>query len=299
MTTTAFNILNNEKDPEFQVWLHILKHAPTKAWEQPVLTFIESVKEKLPNGKTGLSVQNIERCNYFMYNIARYVYGKKFGDDLLDGKPIKNEMLNATALAKQGKMYEPKFKVIKNFELPKQFAHKLNCGIPKQFQWGFCAIVEFSRDFNKFIERTTNLKPRKTISKILETTAVEQIFPNNWEPDTSDPWHEVVYNNEPDGWNNIKIRKSLNTIGNLVLLEQSIHKYTNKIHKGNFLAKRKNLKTRKDYKDSVFNELMLLCTDMPIAHEVPWSYTFYKYRQKYSIERLTDFFTGFSKCISL
>jgi hypothetical protein len=92
--TTAINILNNEKDPEFRTWFYILEHSSTKAWEQPVLTFIDRLKEKSPNGKIKLSDKKIKYCNYFMRGLARYIYAKKLDDEPKDGLTIKQEMLN-------------------------------------------------------------------------------------------------------------------------------------------------------------------------------------------------------------
>jgi hypothetical protein len=292
--TTALNILHNEKDTIFRIWLYILKNSPTKTWEQPILAFIDSIKEKLPNEKVGLSSENIEQCNNSMRNLARYIYAKSLANEPKDGQTIKQEMLNATALAKQGKIYEPKIKITKNFRLSKQFEQKLNGNIPKQLQWGLCAVVEFSRNFGEFVERESKLKLKNSI---LETSVVEQIFPDNWEPDTSDPWHEVVHNNEQDGWDNRKIRKSLKTIGNLVLIEQNIHTNTNKIYKGNFFAKRKTPEIGRNYKNSIFSEILLFCNSFDISHEIPWSYSQYAYRQKYSVERLIDFFSGLNECV--
>lgn len=282
MKTTAFNILHNEKDPVFCTWFHILKHAPTKTWEQPVLTFIDNVKEKLPNNKIGLSNENIERCNNFMRNIARYIYAKSLADEPKDKSSIKQEMLQATTIAKEGKMYTPNIKITKHFRLSKQFEQKLNGDIPKQLRWGLCAIVEFSRNFNKFVERETKLKLKKSI---LENTVVGQCFPNIWSPD---------FPNNINKWTTKKIKKSLQTIGNLMLIEQDIYKNTHKIWKGNFFAKCKNIEIGKNYKNSIFSELALFCV---LHDDMEWVYELWKHRQKYSVERLTEFFSGLSECI--
>ncbi|MDR1383434.1 MAG: DUF1524 domain-containing protein [Planctomycetaceae bacterium] len=279
------NIRFSIENPVFQAWFCILDKSPTKAWEQPVLTFIDSF------GKAKLSDEDIDQCNFFMCNLARYIYAKHPADEPDDGLTIKQEMLRATEIAKQGKIYKPKIKVTKQFE------QRLSSGIPKKLQWGFCAVVEFSRNFDKFIERTINLKPETTILQILETTTVEQIFPDNWEPDPSDPWHEVVHNNEPDGWNDRKIRKTLKTIGNLILIEQDIHQNTTKICKGNFFGERKNPEIHNNYRDSIFGEVLFISLECHAHYDISWSYSFYMYRQRYSIKRLIDFFSGINKYI--
>jgi hypothetical protein len=272
--TTALNLLHNEKDPEFQAWLHVLKQSPTKAWEQPILAFIDSIKEKLPNGKIGLSGNNTKRRNCFTYNIVRSIYAKSLANEPKDGQTIKQEMLNATALAKQGKIYEPKIKITKNFRLSKQFEQKLNGNIPKQLQWGLCAVVEFTHNLDDFIERT------KRKQHILETATVEQILPNKWDTD---------FPNKLNKWTTERIEKSLQTIGNLILIEQDIHKTTNKIYKNNFFATRKKQNNGKSYRDSVFNELVMLCK---VDEDIEWFYGLWKSRQKYCVERLIEFFSG-------
>jgi hypothetical protein len=300
MTSTAQNILYSEKDPEFQIWLQILKHSPTDLWEQPILTFIDSVKEKLPDDKIGLSNENVEQCNNFMRNIARYIYAKSLANEPNDDLTIKQEMLKATELAKEGNIYEPNYKVTKNFNLSKQFKQKLNGNIPQKLRWGLCAIVEFTNSHDIYMQRDhqkilqSKLKEK---TSVLETAVVEQIFPDNWEPDLSDPWHEVVYNNEIDCWNDRKIRKALKTIGNLVLIEQDIYENTKKLCKGNFFGERKNPNIHKNYRDSIFGEVLFISIDRHANYEVPWSYSFYMHRQQYCIKRLTIFFSGSGECI--
>ncbi|MDR2116052.1 MAG: hypothetical protein LBP87_06700 [Planctomycetaceae bacterium] len=270
--TNDVHITDKEKNTEFQIWLHILKHAPVDSWKVPVATFINNTKEELPNDKIKLSNENIKRCNYFMRNIARYIYAKSLADEPKDGLSIKQEMLRATKIAGQGKIYEPNINITKNFRLSKQFEQKLNGNIPKQLQWGLCAVVEFSHNLNDFI--------KKSKKHVLETAVVEQLFPNKWSPDFPD---------DVNKWNDKRIKKSLQTIGNLVLIEQEIHRNTNKIYTNNFFAKRKNPNTGKGYKDSVFNELIMMCQ---ISDNVEWFYGLWKTRQKYSVERLVEFFSA-------
>jgi hypothetical protein len=279
------SIIVNTKSAVLQAWYYILDRSPTDTWQQPALTFITNVLSK----STGtLSEDELDQCALFLCNLARAIYGKGLDDDLLKGRTIEQEMEYAQTLAKQNKKYQPPIKVTKQFE------QRLNSTIPKQLQWGLCAVVEFSRNFDEFIERETKLKLKKSI---LETAVVEQIFPDNWEPDPSDTWHEVVHNNELDGWNNRKIRKALKTIGNLILIEQDIHKNTSKICKGNFFGERKNPKMYKNYRDSIFGEALFISLDCRTYYDTPWSYSFYMYRQQYSIKRLIDFFSGINECI--
>jgi hypothetical protein len=288
MTINAKNILYNEKDPVFRAWFHILKHAPTPTWEQPILMFIDSTKEKLSNDKIEFSTEGIDQCNNFMRNIARYIYAKSLANEPNDELSIKQEMLKATELAKEKKLYDPDIKITNQFE------QKLNGNIPQKLRWGLCAIVEFSRNFDEFIERESKLK-----KSVLESTVVEQIFPDNWEPAPLDPWHEFIYGNKPDLWNSRKINKALKTIGNLILVEQDIYKNTKNLYTGNFLAKRRKPKIGKGYSDSIFNEVALICQTRwnPALWDIPFSYNIYIYRQKYSVERLTDFFSDSSECI--
>jgi hypothetical protein len=292
MNTNALTILQNEKNPIFQAWCHILKHSPTKAWQHPVLTFIDIVGKPTLNGKKAkLTDDNIEQCNDFMRNIARYIYAKSFADEPADGLPLQQEMKYATTLAEQGKMYEPKIKVTKQFKLSKKFEQKLNDDIPKQLQWGFCAIVEFSREFDKFIERTTNLKPKQTISQILETSVVGQILPNKWDSN---------FPNNINKWNTKRIKKSLQTIGNLVLIEQEIHKNTDKIYIGNFFIQKRHPQTGKGYKDSIFNDVSFYDKNhIDDQLQIEWFYDLYQERQKQCVNRLIEFFSGLSCCILL
>jgi hypothetical protein len=272
MTATALNILHNEKDAEFRTCFYILKHSPTSLWEQPILTFIDNVKEKLPNGELGLSDKKIRYCNYFMRGLARYIYAKKLGENTLKENPIENEMQNATALAKQSKMYKVRIEVTPPFE------QKLNGDIPKELQWGLCAVVEFARtDYNEFTKRETKLKSDKPV---LETAVVEQFLSDQWKAD---------FPNETNEWTTERIQKSLQTIGNLVLVEQGIHKNTSKICDDNFFAKRKNPDTGKGYNDSIFGEMIMLC-DTPDIME--WTYLLYRVRQDYCKQRLIEFFTA-------
>jgi hypothetical protein len=279
MTATALNILQNEQNPVFQAWVQILKHSPTQTWQQPILTFIDSFK------KIKLSKENIDQCNFFMCNLARYIYAKQLADEPNVGLTIKQEMLRVVEIAKQGKIYEPKLKINRHFNLPRHFKQKLNEDIPKNIQWGLCAIVEMSRNFDKLIERITNLKPKKTISQILETSTIEQIFPNKWDSN---------FSNRINKWNDEKIKRSLQKIGNFALIEQEIHKTTSKIWKGNFFEKKRIPDQGKGYDDSVFNELSMYNQILDGLNGIDWIYGFYQDRQKQCLYRLTDFFSGLS-----
>jgi hypothetical protein len=263
--TTITNILQNEKNLEFQIWYHILKHAPTKTWEQPLLTFLDSIKE-VPSNK--ISNKNIKRYIRFIHNLTRGVYAKSFANESLNGLSLKEEMLLANLLAKQDKIYEP------NFKLSKQFKQKLNEDIPKQFQWGFCAIVEFIYETEEFTKRFTKQKAK---NHILETTVVGQIFPNKWNPH---------FPNKINKWNNERIKKSLQSIGNLILIEQEIHQNINHIYQDDFFQKQQNPDTGKGYKDSIFNEVQQLHK----TYRFDWYYDLWKIRQQRCVKKLIDFF---------
>jgi hypothetical protein len=273
------NIIVNTKSAVLQTWYYILDRSPTDTWQQPALTFITNVFSK-PTGT--LSDDELDQCALFLCNLARAIYGKGLDDDLLKGRTIEQEMEYAQNLAEQNKIYQPPIKVTKHFKLSKQFEQKLNGNIPKELQWGLCAVVTFAQGrYNTFAKKETELKLKKPI---LETTVVEQIFPNKWEPN---------FPNKLNGWNNKRIHKSLQTIGNLMLVEQDIHKNTNKIYKGNFFEKRKNPDTGKGYKDSIFEEIQNYCGE---PNGMEWIYELYKLRQEWNVKFLRDFFSGLDTC---
>jgi hypothetical protein len=269
------NIISNTKSAVLQAWYYILDKSPTDTWQQPALTFITNVLNK----STGtLSDDELDQCALFLCNLARAIYGKGLDNDLLRGRTIEQEMEYAQTVALQNKIYKPKIKVTKHFDIPKRFEQKINGDIPKELQWGLCAIIACTYGFDKIVEQETKLK-----KPILKTAVVEQLFPNKWDLD---------FPNEVNEWTIEKIKKSLQTIGNLTLIEPAIHKTTNKIYKGNFFAKRKNPDTGKGYKDSVFEKFHILC-DMPDNME--WFYGLWENSQNDGVKRLGWFFSGLSQ----
>jgi uncharacterized phage-associated protein len=274
MTTNKIIKSLNEKSLDFQFWYYILKNSPTTEWKQPLHAFISTLLKAKQN-KQSLSPKNVKLCIYFMHNLAIYIYAKSFGKQLIKGKSIKEEMKDATISAKQGRIYEP------NIKITKQFKQKLNGKIPKQCRWGFCAIIEYVSPFNT-IERDTKLNQTK---KHLKNAVVEQLIPTHWK---LDPMTEKIYD-APDRWNNQRIKKTLHTIGNFVLIEESIHKNTSNITKGNFLTDRKKVKN--GYKNSIFGELVFLCLEhTPSSDEIPFLYSRNTYKQERNIENLIMFF---------
>jgi hypothetical protein len=276
LNTKLKNTIFSLNNAVLQAWFYILKHSPTDLWEQPAMTFITNTVNK----STGtLSDDEINQCALFLCNLARAIYGKGLDDDLLKDKTIEQEMEQAQKCAEQSKVYKPKIKVTKRFKLSKQFEQKLNDDIPKELQWGLCAIISCTRNFdNPIIQKNKYKKP------IWETVVVEQIFPNKWDPN---------FPNEANEWTAERIQKSLQTIGNLVLIEQDIHKNTSKIYKGNFLEKRINPKTGKGYRDSIFEDLKILYS-VPdkIKCGYEWDYYLWQSLQKDAVKRLTWFFSG-------
>jgi hypothetical protein len=272
MTTTEIIKTLNEKSLDFQFWYCILEHSPTTEWKKPLYAFIKTLLKT----KTKLSKKDIQRCFYFMHNLAIYIYAKKLGGTLIKGNSIKQEMLEATTLAKQNKIYEP------NIKITNQFKQKLNGNIPKQLRWGLCAILEYITPFDA-LERELRQSQTK---KHLKNAVVEQLVPTNWKPDTIT---EKIYFDPPDQWTAQKVKKITHTIGNFTLIEQSIHKNTCRITKENFLAKRKKIKN--GYKDSIFGEIIFLCLEhVPLSDEIPLLYNRYTYRQECCIKNLIMFF---------
>jgi hypothetical protein len=275
--TQLKNTIFSLNNATLQAWFYILKHSPTDLWEQPALTFITNILNK----STGtLPDDEIDKCALFLCNLARTIYGKSLDNELLRNRTIQQEMEQAQRLAEQSKIYKPKIvKIMKRFELPKRFVQKLNGNIPKELQWGLCAIVSCTRNFDNPAMQKTNLK-----KPIWETVVVEQFFPNKWSPDFPNGLNE---------WTTERIQKSLQTIGNLALIEQDIHRYTSKIHKGNFAEKRINPKTGKGYRDSIFEDfrtLYVVADKIEIEYE--WDYYLWQIVQKDAVERLTWFFSG-------
>jgi hypothetical protein len=304
MTITQ-NILHNEKDPKFQIWLQILKHSPTNLWEQPVLTFIRILLKT----KSKLSKKDKAQCVYFMHNLAIYIYAKRLGGNLIKGQSVEKEMEKAITIAKEGKMYEPDIKITK------QFKQKLNGDIPKELRWGLCAIVEFAHNYDIFMHHLNEidkiyLPKLKAKTVMLKNAVVEQLIPDDWIPDPV----EQTYCEKPcDRWNRQKVKKAINSIGGLFLIEKSIHQHTSKITKdnfyanlvgvedaetktykiakNNFLADRKKIKN--GYKNSIFGEVMHLCIEYtPLWNEIPLCYFTYKNRQTRGVKSLIEFFTN-------
>jgi uncharacterized protein with ParB-like and HNH nuclease domain len=259
----ALSILNETEDTELRIWQYILNSFNNDIWKYPVVIFLyKNIK-----AWEDITTREVVRfqCSQLMHNIARYIFAKGFGGNTIAGSSIEDEMFAVIIKVMNGEFYTPQITVTD------QFMQKLDSGLTMKYRRGFCSIIEFAPPGRIESYRTNKDKDTNPRKHRLERTDVEHILPKNWEKNN--------YHN----WTIETVRPIMDTIGNLLLLEESL----NRGGTDNFFSKKLN-----EYSMSVFSEPRNLYQEASAKDNVMWTYEVYQTRQNKCKEILRNFFEG-------
>jgi uncharacterized protein with ParB-like and HNH nuclease domain len=252
---TAWQILNDTNDHEFKGWRYVLETFQNEIWIFPVIVFITT---KL-DSQAGLSDSDIKECCNFMRNITRYLYTKGFNSQLVEGSTIYVEMFRATIAAAKNKKYSCEIILKDGFE------NTIKAAISQpKFRRGFCSILEVLK------QRTD---PTGQYTNVSTNPQVEHILPKEW--------CEAYYGK----WKKDKAEASLDTLGNLCLLEAK-----NNIQASNKCFKEKKDNQSKSKNFSYTKSNFALVKELIDTVKGDFTYKEYEERHTQCVETLIKFF---------
>jgi hypothetical protein len=243
----AIRILYTEQNIEFRNWHYILQSFRNDIWLYPTVLFIHT---RIMETKS-ISKQDIHDCCRFMQNMARLLYSKGF-DRTLPMPTTYDETYRAIICAAQGIPYEP------NIHITDSFKEKLGGAITAtRFRRGFCAILE--QMYQKHLIRNGKLDDAVPIK---EKSAIEHIIPNHWHDEIT--WRDAEFN-----------QQILNTLGNICLIEKSVH-----VRTSDYLW----ITKRKIYRTSAYK------TVLELSRTIEWNPATYHIRHADCVDFLCRFF---------
>ena len=262
--------------PELRVWRFILDAFGDDIWKIPISAYVVKNAKFSENGEIRMTKKAKHTCVYLMFNVARYLYAKGFGKNLISGRTIKKEMQYATTLIEKGEIYEPEINLTPEFE------KLLDQPIPPRFRKGFCALVDFNTCFEVRVERFIKHE-KKLPHPILETAVVSHLLSTKWvELDCPEL-------DDCDFWTTERIKNAKYTLGNLILVEPD--KHTNKMNQileGTTLPLLHDEHRTANFLGSEVWRLRFKKTDW-----TGWCYSKYITRQAWAKKTLLSFFEGF------